>query len=125
MDAEDDLLIFYSARKTKCDGGMPSCSSCARKSLPCHYANDRRQSNGAKRAPRKGTASKAPTEASGSPPAQADDDAQHRPLSGLHSPPYPLKRPIDVLDTMRPPKKMKTDVSVNALAEVPPVGVGP
>ncbi|KAL1716002.1 hypothetical protein EV715DRAFT_275435 [Schizophyllum commune] len=113
------------SRKTKCDGGMPSCSSCARKSLPCHYANDRRQSNGAKRAPRKGTVSKAPTEASGSPPAQADDDAQHRPLSGLHSPPHPLKRPIDVLDTMRPPKKMKTDVSINALAEVPPVGVGP
>ncbi|KAI5896728.1 uncharacterized protein SCHCODRAFT_02197600 [Schizophyllum commune H4-8] len=113
------------SRKTKCDGGMPSCSSCARKSLPCHYANDRRQSNGAKRAPRKGTASKAPTEASGSPPAQADEDANHRPLSGLHSPPHPLKRPIDVLDTMRPPKKMKTDVSVNALAEVPPVGVGP
>ena len=69
--------------------------------------------------------SKAPTEASGSPPAQADDDANHRPLSGLHSPPHPLKRPIDVLDTMRPPKKMKTDVSINALAEVPPVGVGP
>ncbi|KAL1745125.1 hypothetical protein HDZ31DRAFT_82187 [Schizophyllum fasciatum] len=108
------------SRKTKCDGGMPSCSSCARKSLPCHYANDRRQANGAKRGARKGTASKAPTEASGSPPARGEEDAHPRPL--LESP-HALKRPMDVLDAMRPPKKMKTELS--ALAEVPPVGVGP
>ncbi|KAI0304527.1 hypothetical protein B0F90DRAFT_1625716 [Multifurca ochricompacta] len=28
------------ARKTKCDGGHPTCSSCARRSLTCNYVND-------------------------------------------------------------------------------------
>ena len=28
------------ARKTKCDGGHPTCGSCARRSLQCNYVND-------------------------------------------------------------------------------------
>lgn len=39
-----NLIIFsfprFLARKTKCDGVHPSCASCARRSLPCSYAND-------------------------------------------------------------------------------------
>lgn len=33
------------ARKTRCDGVHPSCGSCARRSLPCNYVNDREGSN--------------------------------------------------------------------------------
>ncbi|TFK52436.1 hypothetical protein OE88DRAFT_1807342 [Heliocybe sulcata] len=31
---------FCRARKTKCDGAHPSCSSCSRRSLQCSYVND-------------------------------------------------------------------------------------
>lgn len=31
---------FCRARKTRCDGGHPACSSCARRQLPCNYVND-------------------------------------------------------------------------------------
>ncbi|KAL0961103.1 hypothetical protein HGRIS_006080 [Hohenbuehelia grisea] len=31
---------FCRARKTKCDGAHPACSSCARRSLPCNYVHD-------------------------------------------------------------------------------------
>ncbi|KAI3607634.1 gtp binding protein [Moniliophthora roreri] len=36
---------FCRARKTKCDGAHPACSSCARRSLPCNYVHDRGGSN--------------------------------------------------------------------------------
>ncbi|KAK7056839.1 hypothetical protein VNI00_002556 [Paramarasmius palmivorus] len=32
---------FCRARKTKCDGAHPACSSCSRRSLPCNYVHDR------------------------------------------------------------------------------------
>ncbi|KAI0057819.1 hypothetical protein BV25DRAFT_1830736 [Artomyces pyxidatus] len=31
---------YCRARKTKCDGAHPTCSSCARRSLACNYVND-------------------------------------------------------------------------------------
>lgn len=116
------------SRKTKCDGGMPSCSSCARKALPCHYVNDRRHGNGSKRAPRKSSAaSKAPTEPSGSPtdtmapPASADVRGSSGSSASSNALGLSLKRPTDSMDTMRPPKKMKTEVSL--LTEAAPIGV--
>ena len=36
---------FRTARKTRCDGVHPSCGSCARRSLPCNYVNDREGNN--------------------------------------------------------------------------------
>ena len=32
--------VLYTARKTRCDGAHPTCSSCARRSLRCNYVND-------------------------------------------------------------------------------------
>jgi len=37
------------ARKTKCDGGHPTCSSCARRSLACNYVNDPNAPGGPRR----------------------------------------------------------------------------
>ena len=37
---------FQLARKTKCDGLHPSCSSCARRSLDCQYANESSNASG-------------------------------------------------------------------------------
>jgi len=37
------------ARKTKCDGGHPTCSSCARRSLTCNYVNDPNAPGGPRR----------------------------------------------------------------------------
>ncbi|THV00813.1 hypothetical protein K435DRAFT_854340 [Dendrothele bispora CBS 962.96] len=37
---------FCRARKTKCDGAHPTCSSCARRSLACEYVNDRGRGGG-------------------------------------------------------------------------------
>lgn len=31
------LLIFFAARKLKCDGGRPACSQCLKRSNPCDY----------------------------------------------------------------------------------------
>ncbi|CAK5270234.1 unnamed protein product [Mycena citricolor] len=74
------------ARKTKCDGIHPSCSSCTRRNLSCTYLHD---SNGKK--PNRRT-----SQPSASPPPLLPDDG-----------PDDHKRPVDHLDTSRPPKKMK------------------
>lgn len=55
----DGAVAVSLARKTKCDGAHPACSSCARRSLPCDY-NHNTGSNGAnkKGARRASTSSK-------------------------------------------------------------------
>ncbi|KAI0259802.1 hypothetical protein BC834DRAFT_926130 [Gloeopeniophorella convolvens] len=49
------------ARKTKCDGGHPTCTSCARRSLQCNYVNDPHAPGGPRR---KGSAAAGPVSAS-------------------------------------------------------------
>ena len=49
---------FCRARKTKCDGGHPACSSCARRSLPCNYNHE--SQNGQKKGGRRGSTSRIP-----------------------------------------------------------------
>lgn len=39
-DRAPRVPLCFVARKTRCDGGHPSCSSCLRRSLPCNYVND-------------------------------------------------------------------------------------
>ncbi|CDO71409.1 hypothetical protein BN946_scf184909.g3 [Trametes cinnabarina] len=34
------LCLLSTARKTRCDGAHPTCSSCSRRSLRCNYVND-------------------------------------------------------------------------------------
>ncbi|KAJ6477395.1 GTP binding protein [Mycena vitilis] len=48
---------FCRARKTKCDGAHPSCSSCARRLLPCNYVHDS-NGHGQRKASRRASTSK-------------------------------------------------------------------
>ncbi|KIJ62639.1 hypothetical protein HYDPIDRAFT_94135 [Hydnomerulius pinastri MD-312] len=67
---------FCRARKTKCDGAHPACSSCARRSLPCNYNHDTSNNGANKKGSRRAsTSSKVPP--SVVPP----------PSSSVHSPP--------------------------------------
>lgn len=43
------VFALILARKTKCDGGHPTCSSCARRSLNCNYVNDPNAPGGPRR----------------------------------------------------------------------------
>ena len=69
-----------SARKTRCDGGHPACSSCARRSLPCNYVNDPAAGNPKGRPRTAGGASAGP---SAPPSARSSPTAQLGPLAGI------------------------------------------
>ncbi|EKM51846.1 uncharacterized protein PHACADRAFT_262220 [Phanerochaete carnosa HHB-10118-sp] len=73
---------FCRARKTRCDGGHPACSSCARRSLPCNYVNDPSSGNPKGRPKTAGGSSagpSAPPSTRSSPTAQA----QAGPMAGI------------------------------------------
>jgi hypothetical protein len=70
----------FSARKTKCDGGHPTCSSCARRSLTCNYVND---PNGGSRRKPSATASE-PTSTVSSGPVSAGPSSGSASASGYH-----------------------------------------
>ncbi|TCD62681.1 hypothetical protein EIP91_006574 [Steccherinum ochraceum] len=125
---------YCRTRKTKCDGGHPTCGSCARRSLQCNYVNDPTGANPKGRprtAPGRGTtpAATAPS-ASGSTSLRSSPTVSLHPLpssnaaasiylrhldsNNPHSqaesgdPPSDLKRPLD-LDARMPisNKKMR------------------
>jgi hypothetical protein len=116
---------FCRARKTKCDGAHPSCSSCARRSLSCSYVTDRR---GGKEARRSSMTNKAAPQHQPSPlqpdyipsppssrmvptPSSADMyDRRDVMIAGQES---DLKRSQDYMDASRPPKKMRVDDPVD------------
>jgi Zn(2)-Cys(6) binuclear cluster domain-containing protein len=70
------------ARKTKCDGGHPTCSSCARRSLTCNYVNDPNAPGGPRR---KGSAAASePVSAVSSGPVSAGPSSAPASASGYH-----------------------------------------
>ncbi|KAI9465627.1 hypothetical protein BJY52DRAFT_1245198 [Lactarius psammicola] len=86
------------ARKTKCDGGHPTCSSCARRSLTCNYVNDPNAPGGPRR--KGSTAASEPASAISSGPVSAgpssastgyNDDRMERERERIESQP-PSKR---------------------------------
>ncbi|KAK7469271.1 hypothetical protein VKT23_003756 [Stygiomarasmius scandens] len=121
---------FCRARKTKCDGAHPTCSSCARRSLACEYVNDRGHRASASSSTedgRKGVGTRRPSAATKVTPATPAPD-----YSNLPSPPssrmlptpadvydrrdivmvdagpeMDLKRPSEHIDAMRPTKKLR------------------
>ncbi|KAF7298963.1 GTP binding protein [Mycena indigotica] len=99
---------FCRARKTKCDGATPQCSSCVRRMLPCNYVHDP-NSNGQRKTPRKPSTSKESM--------RSISPASTRPLPAPSSANYEqdmmeldLKRSLEHSDAGRPspPKKIKT-----------------
>ena len=110
------ILTGFAARKTRCDGGHPSCSSCARRSLPCNYVNDPANGNVRGRPKTAGAVSAGP---SAPPSSRSSPTAQPGPLAGIPNGylhhihtgaeglEVELKRNLD-LDSVPPPaKKMR------------------
>lgn len=127
------MIVFFrgTARKTKCDGLQPTCSSCARRSLQCNYVHDNNANgNNAKKTSRRASTSVAKTLASEA-AASAMPPVTTNPMPRLAPPPieedYPpppsrggrdskldstidSKRAMDFpADLGRPLKKMRLD----------------
>lgn len=117
----------YTARKTKCDGAHPACSSCARRSLPCNYNHDSSSNGVAKKGSRRASLS------SKVPPSVVAPSVHSPPI---HSPPSStvvgdvryqngtplgdtpgesmdgdLKRKIDDIEPSQIQKRMRVDES--------------
>ncbi|KAJ3791245.1 GTP binding protein [Lentinula aff. detonsa] len=116
---------FCRARKTKCDGAHPACSSCARRSLSCSYVTDRR--SGGDKA-RRASTSKVAAAAQRPPPTPQLDYIPSPPSSRMAPTPSTgvsdmyerrdvimadhesdLKRSAEYMDNLRPPKKMRVE----------------
>ncbi|KAA1469857.1 hypothetical protein DENSPDRAFT_864419 [Dentipellis sp. KUC8613] len=85
---------FCRARKTKCDGAHPTCSSCTRRSLPCSYVNDA----GAAGASRRKASAPAPSSDQGSGMSSSTAPSASQPPNQYHEPEgynvYPEDRDI-------------------------------
>lgn len=108
---------FCRARKTKCDGGHPSCSSCARRSLACNYVHDNSPNGSSvRKVSRRASTSKPPTEPSHSPtssrmiptPSSINGGYDPREEDIKIESDMDLKRSLDHPD-VRPMKKMRMD----------------
>ncbi|KAJ7288299.1 GTP binding protein [Mycena rebaudengoi] len=108
---------FCRARKTKCDGVHPSCSSCLRRLLPCNYVHDS-NGHGQRKASRRGSTSKDSLKSTSPPssrmlPTPASAGYDHRD-GGIHvEGDLELKRALEHPDAGRPSplKKIKVDGS--------------
>ncbi|KAJ7212072.1 GTP binding protein [Mycena pura] len=105
---------FCRARKTKCDGAQPQCSSCARRLLPCNYVHDA-SGNGQRKGSRRPSASKDSVRSNSPPssrllptPSSAGYDLDVSVEGDMD-----LKRSLEHPDAGRPSpsKKIKTDGS--------------
>ncbi|KAJ7069727.1 GTP binding protein [Mycena amicta] len=101
---------FCRARKTKCDGGLPQCSSCVRRMLPCNYVHDS-NGHGQRKASRRASTSKESMRSTSPPssrplPTPSSSYEQEVMIEGEMD----LKRSLEHSDAGRPspPKKMKT-----------------
>ncbi|KAF4577212.1 hypothetical protein EYR40_009427 [Pleurotus pulmonarius] len=114
---------FCRARKTKCDGAHPACSSCARRQLPCNYVHDSAGGNGGRKGGRRasGASRGQPTSAPGSPPSAqssrmaptpADAYGQVRVDMDIDDHDLQSKRAMDVDEIERPSKKAKMDEDI-------------
>ena len=111
-------ISLHAARKTRCDGAHPTCSSCSRRSLRCNYVND---------------PTKARSRSSGSggtpPDASASNSSRSSPVGGsssvsLSTPSLPdtssIVRPLSALDAsdlmmhQHPAKKMRLGPEMSA-----------
>ncbi|KAH0832112.1 hypothetical protein J3R83DRAFT_13021 [Lanmaoa asiatica] len=118
---------FCRARKTKCDGAHPACSSCARRSLPCNYNHDSSNNGANKKGSRRASlSSKVPPSvvppSVHSPPTQSPPsstvvgDVRYQNGTPLEDTPgesmdVDLKRKIDDIESSQIQKRMRVDES--------------
>ncbi|KAI0699290.1 hypothetical protein C8T65DRAFT_303653 [Cerioporus squamosus] len=104
---------FCRARKTRCDGAHPTCSSCSRRSLRCNYVND----------PTKARSKSNSSGAGASPPdVSASTSSRSSPVASvtLSTPSVgesAIVRPLSALDTdmmQHPAKKMRLGMELSA-----------
>ena len=120
-------LIVFLARKTKCDGAHPACSSCARRSLPCNYNHDSNNGASKKGSRRASLSSKVPpnvvTPSVHSPPIQSPPsstivgDVRYQNSTLLEDTAgelmdVDLKRKIDDMEPSQIQKRMRVDESI-------------
>ncbi|KAJ7044171.1 GTP binding protein [Mycena alexandri] len=116
---------FCRARKTKCDGAHPSCSSCARRLLPCNYVHDS-NGNGQRKASRRASTSKdsqrsmSPASSRVVPTPSSAGYEQYRDGEVMIEGESDLKRSLEEHpDAGRPPKKIKVDDGSPMLEGIP------
>ncbi|KAJ7784516.1 GTP binding protein [Mycena metata] len=114
---------FCRARKTKCDGAHPSCSSCARRLLPCNYVHDS-NGNGQRKASRRASTSKdsqrsmSPASSRVVPTPSSAGYEQYRDGEVMIEGESDLKRSLEQ-DAGRPSKKIKVDDGSPMLEGIP------
>lgn len=84
MGALNDKKTTSLARKTKCDGGHPTCSSCLRRSLTCNYVNDPNAPGGPRRKSSTATSEPASVSAVSSGPVSAGPSSASASASGYN-----------------------------------------
>jgi hypothetical protein len=96
------------ARKTKCDGGHPSCSSCARRSLTCNYVNDPNAPGGPRR--KASTAASEPASTVSSGPVSAGPSSASASASGynLHEEDR-MERERERVENQPPSKRIRVE----------------
>ncbi|KAI0755018.1 hypothetical protein C8Q80DRAFT_1142446 [Daedaleopsis nitida] len=112
---------FCRARKTRCDGAHPTCSSCQRRSLRCNYVNDPTKLRS------KSSASSGSGSTSGTTPPNASASTSSRsspsaPSMSLSTPSIPESaninvRPLSAFDAdmmQQPAKKMRLGMELSA-----------
>ncbi|KIK52069.1 hypothetical protein GYMLUDRAFT_233731 [Collybiopsis luxurians FD-317 M1] len=120
---------FCRARKTKCDGAQPACSSCARRSLSCSYVTDRRggDKGGARRSSMSNKATSqypqhpqhpqpelpSPPSSRMAPTPSSADLYERRDVVMIAGQEGDLKRSQEYMDVSRPPKKMRVENTVD------------
>lgn len=129
---QDGCLRLCTARKTKCDGAHPACSSCARRSLSCSYAADRRGGGNKKDSEARRSAISNKTAVVHRPPRTPSDylpspessrmlptpstgvsDTNERRDVMVAEQDSDLKRSPDYIDALRPLKKMRVENSLD------------
>lgn len=108
------LMCFtFVARKTKCDGAHPACSSCARRQLDCNYVHESIPNGSSQKKARRTSKIVTGESHSVSPPSSrmlptpsSSIDTRNMREVDLS---VDLKRPLEYPEMHRPPKKMKMD----------------
>lgn len=115
------LLTFFCfvARKTKCDGGHPACSSCARRQLACNYVHDSIPNGSPQKKARRTSTSKVLTGGAHSvsppssrmlpTPSSTIDTRNIRDVDIRLDGDLNLKRPQEYPEMHRSPKKLRMD----------------